>query len=65
MKTTLSAEAATKSRLHLSTTYELLLAAPEMVQAWKKKGLCESSGSNNGIIRRKPLVRDYNEDEGL
>jgi len=30
-----SAEAATKSRLHLSTTYELLLAAPEMVQAWR------------------------------
>lgn len=31
-----SAIAANKSRLHLSTTFELLLAAPEMVQPWKK-----------------------------
>lgn len=30
-----SATAATQSRLHLSTTYELLLAAPEMVHPWK------------------------------
>jgi hypothetical protein len=31
-----SAESAAKSRLHLSTTFELLLAAPEMVMAGKR-----------------------------
>lgn len=34
-----SAEHAINSRLHLSTTLELLLAAPEMVHPWKQKQL--------------------------
>lgn len=32
-----SATCANRSRLHLSTTFELLLSAPEMVQPWKTK----------------------------
>eukprot|EP00527_Entomoneis_sp_CCMP2396_P004893 CAMPEP_0198139994 /NCGR_PEP_ID=MMETSP1443-20131203/3232_1 /TAXON_ID=186043 /ORGANISM="Entomoneis sp., Strain CCMP2396" /LENGTH=363 /DNA_ID=CAMNT_0043802295 /DNA_START=351 /DNA_END=1442 /DNA_ORIENTATION=+ len=39
-----SAEHAISSRLHLSTTFELLLAAPEMVQPWK---VTQSAACNN------------------
>ena len=45
-----SAVSANKSRLHLSTTFELLLSAPEMVQPWKesnrlKKNLCSKNAA--------------------
>jgi len=51
-----SAVHATKSRLHLSTTFELLLAAPEMVQPWKKENREPRNtqpGSSRKVQKRK------------